>query len=200
MNYSLPGFAWVFKKNFLPVGITPNELEAKEEWWIESIAFIEQNQKERLQQSVRGKGIPVCDTFIEEKLTTINLDSEKLDMILNMMQQIVSSKRKWTREEDDRNQSPHDHDEKELKEYRNENIDDFDDKVADTPGPPSVEIVERPKRTIKPSYNVLSPYIVFKNKKRKKNDVFDMKKVKEVYAALQATPKILVLVVHRFML
>ncbi|KAI3824733.1 hypothetical protein L1987_06204 [Smallanthus sonchifolius] len=174
-------------------------MEAEEEWWIESVAFIEQQQKERLQQSVLGKGIPMCDTVIEEKVTGTNLDSEKLDMILNMMQQIVSSKRKWSSEEDEPTQPPHGHDEEELKEYRNENIvcktfgfsfyniwvffliflplrDDFDVKAADTPEPPSVDIVQRPKRTIKPSSNVLSPYIVFKKEQRKKNSVFDMKK------------------------
>ncbi|KAI3743814.1 hypothetical protein L1987_56881 [Smallanthus sonchifolius] len=173
------GLQFIHKK-FLSVGINPNELEAEEEWWIESVAFIEQQQKERLQQSVLEKGIPMCDTVIEEKVTRTNLDSEKFDMILNMMQQIVSSKRKWSSKEDEATQPPHDHDEEELKEYRNENIDDFDVKAADTPGPPSVEIVERPKRTIKPSSNVLSLYIVFKKKQRKKNDVFDMKKVKRM--------------------
>ncbi|KAI3824125.1 hypothetical protein L1987_05574 [Smallanthus sonchifolius] len=139
MNYSLLGFAWAFKKNFPPVGINPNELEVDEEWWIESVAFIEQQQKECLRQSVRGKGIPMCDPVIEEKQTRTNVDSEKLDMILNMMQQIVSSERKWSSEEDEPTQPPNDHDEEEPKEYMNENIDDFDVKAADTPRP-SVEI------------------------------------------------------------
>ncbi|KAI3717826.1 hypothetical protein L1987_69689 [Smallanthus sonchifolius] len=174
MNYSLPGFAWAFKKNFRSVGINPNELEVDEEWWIESVAFIEQQQKECLRQSVRGKGIPI--------------------------------KRKWSSEEEETTQSPNDHDEEEPKEYRNENIvcktfgfsfyniwllfliflplhDDFDVKAANTPGP-SVVVMERPKRT-----NVLSPYIVYKKKQGKKNDVFDVKKVREFYASLQASPK-----------
>ncbi|KAI3805182.1 hypothetical protein L1987_27319 [Smallanthus sonchifolius] len=106
-------FVYLLQKKIFPVGINPNELEAEEEWWIESVAFIKQQQKECLQQYVRGKGIPMCETIIEEKVTKTNVDSEKLDMILNMMQQIISSKRKWSGEEDEPTQPPHDHDEEE---------------------------------------------------------------------------------------
>ncbi|KAI3811569.1 hypothetical protein L1987_21294 [Smallanthus sonchifolius] len=108
--------------NFRPVGIKPNELEVDAEWWIESVAFIEQQQKESLRQSVRGKGIPMCEPHVDKKQTKTNEDSEKLDKILNMIQQMVSSKRKWSSEEDDPTRPANDHDEEEAKEYRNENI------------------------------------------------------------------------------
>ncbi|KAI3724881.1 hypothetical protein L1987_64648 [Smallanthus sonchifolius] len=114
--------------------------------------------------------------ILRKKQTKTNEDSEKLEKILNMMQEIVSSKRKWRSEEDDPTRPPIDHDEEEAKEYMNENIDDFNMNNADTPGP-SVEIVERQKRIKKPSSNVLSPYIVYKKKLQKINAHFDVKKV-----------------------
>ncbi|KAI3670989.1 hypothetical protein L1987_87635 [Smallanthus sonchifolius] len=101
-----------------------------------------------------------------------------------MMQEIVSSKRKWRSEEDNPTRPPIDHDEEEAKEYRNENIDDFNMNSA---ARPSVEIVERPKRIKKPSSIVLSPYIVYKKKLQKTNAHFDVKKAREFYASLQAS-------------
>ncbi|KAI3796431.1 hypothetical protein L1987_39102 [Smallanthus sonchifolius] len=59
MNYSLPGFAWASKPSFRSKGINPNEMEVDEEWWVESIAFLEQQQKESFRESVRGKGNPI---------------------------------------------------------------------------------------------------------------------------------------------
>ncbi|KAI3808702.1 hypothetical protein L1987_24660 [Smallanthus sonchifolius] len=157
--------------NFRPVRINPNDLEVDEEWWIQSLEFIEQEQKESLRQSVRGKGIPMCDPHFEEvKQTKTTEDSEKLEKILNMMEEIVTLKRKWSIVEDDPTRPLSDHEEEEAKEYRNENVDDFNVNFADTPGPPSFEIVDKPKRIKKPFSNVLSPYIVFKKKLRKKND------------------------------
>ncbi|KAI3755216.1 hypothetical protein L1987_55012 [Smallanthus sonchifolius] len=138
------------KKNFRPIAIRPNELEVEAEWWIESVAFIEQQEKESLRQSVRGKGISMCDPVFEEKEARTNADSKKLDMILNMMKQYFSGKRKCSSEEEELTQPPNDHDEVEGMVFRNDNINNFDVKAAETPGP-SVEVVERPKRTKKPS-------------------------------------------------
>ncbi|KAI3784315.1 hypothetical protein L1987_43413 [Smallanthus sonchifolius] len=113
--------------NFRPVGINPNDLE----------------------------GISMCDPHFEEvKQTKTTEDSEKLDKILNMMEEIVTLKRKWSIVEDDPTRPLSDHEEEEAKEYRNENVDDFNMNFADTPRPPSVEIVDRPKRIKKPSSNV----------------------------------------------
>ncbi|KAI3695528.1 hypothetical protein L1987_78525 [Smallanthus sonchifolius] len=99
-----------------------------------------------------------------EKQTRTNADSQMLDMILNMMLQYFSGKRKWSSEEEEPTQPPNDHDEV-------EGMDDFDVKDAETPLP-IVEVVETPKRTKRPSSTVLSPYIVYKKKQHKKNNVF----------------------------
>ncbi|KAI3694999.1 hypothetical protein L1987_77986 [Smallanthus sonchifolius] len=185
--------------SFRPKTVSPNEVEVDEEWWVESIAFIKQQERESIHQSVRGKGHPNFEPHYEEvKPFTKNEDSEKLDKILLMMQQILgsekldkimlmmqpllSSKRKWsslevdpTGEPDDPTGEPDDHDEEEAIDYGNEKVVDFNLDAADNPGP-SVEIVDRPKRIKKPSSNVLSSYIVFKKRLRKTNGAFDVKK------------------------
>ncbi|KAI3695519.1 hypothetical protein L1987_78516 [Smallanthus sonchifolius] len=143
MNYSLPVFAWAFKgSKVFKLGVVVRE------------------------DPLGAR----CEVF-EEKQTGTNADSQMLDMILNMMLQYFSGKRKWSSEEEEPTQPPNDHEEVEGMVFRNENIDDFDVKAAETPLP-SVEVVERPKRTKRPSSTVLSPYIVYKKKQHKKNNVF----------------------------
>ncbi|KAI3713481.1 hypothetical protein L1987_72059 [Smallanthus sonchifolius] len=125
-DVEVPSFDSKFKdrKNFRPIAIRPNELEVEveAEWWIESVAFIEQQEKESLRQSVRGKGILIWDPVFEEKETRTNADSQKLDMILDMMKHYFSSKRKCSSEEDEPTQPPNDHDEVEGMVFRNDNI------------------------------------------------------------------------------
>ncbi|KAI3761844.1 hypothetical protein L1987_52266 [Smallanthus sonchifolius] len=104
----------------------------------------------------------MCDPVFEEKETRTIADSQKLDMILNMMKQYFSGKRKCSSEEEEPTQPPNDH-EVERMVFRNDNIDDFDVKAAETRGP-NVEVVERPKRTKKPSSTVFVPIYGLKEK------------------------------------
>ncbi|KAI3687206.1 hypothetical protein L1987_80900 [Smallanthus sonchifolius] len=107
--------------SFWPKAVSPNEVEADEEWWVKSIAFIKQQERE---------------------------SSEKLDKIMLMMQQLLGSKRKWSSLEDDPTGEPDDptgepdnHDEKEAIDYGNEKVVEFNLDAADTPRL-SVEIVD----------------------------------------------------------
>ncbi|KAI3755358.1 hypothetical protein L1987_55155 [Smallanthus sonchifolius] len=80
--------------SFRPKEVNPNEVEVDEEWWVESITFIEQQERESIRRSVRGKGHLNFEPHYEEvKPFKKNEDSEKLDKILLMMQQILLSEK-----------------------------------------------------------------------------------------------------------